>query len=267
VSGFSRTGGFVASGFSRTELAGTMLIANKEFFKVAVVFAVLMSASPVEAICVTGSGLCEDYWKYEAVFDGTVRRIERRNLPDTTGKEIGHRLVTFTVHKAWKGVSGDAVQLLLLGGYEVTISESFDPLVDRRYIVFALKRDDGYLTSNGCAPNVEYGAAGSTLAFLASLDQPATGGRIFGIVTVTGAARSGEREVPPRTLKVTLSGGGVRKVTVAENGKFEFSDLAAGVYDISVDAPPGLTGGGGKLALPDPRACASVWIALKRGSG
>jgi hypothetical protein len=50
-----------------------------------------------------GTPLCQTFWSYDAVFEGTVVSIDAKAAEDTgpTYLRIPYRLVTFDVHRSW----------------------------------------------------------------------------------------------------------------------------------------------------------------------
>jgi hypothetical protein len=223
------------------------------------IFVVMMTAQAAVAICIVPPPVCQSYWEYEAVFDATARSIERIDLP-MAGKITGHRLVTFGIHKAWKGVAGSSLQVVLPGGYEWQISESFEPTIGERYVVFARRGLGGYLTTSGCDPNQPHARAAEILEFLGTLEKPATGGRIFGRVELHDE-RTRNGTVP---TTVSLHGDIPRRTLQAQDGTFEFTNLPPGQYRVSIDVPSGLRGDEEVLlSIVNRRACALASFVLR----
>ena len=100
------------------------------------------------------------------------------------------------------------------------------------------------------------------MAFLASLSQPAPGGRVFGTVR---EELTTSHEWPPVEATVTIDGQGVRRSTRSVGGLFEFTGLPAGTYALSVEPPPGMSGhASDSVTVPDVRGCAQGWALVKR---
>jgi len=168
------------------------------------------------ASCVIDGPLCQTYTRYEAIFDGTVAAIDRVDLPTETGggrqEIIGHRLVSFSVHKSWRGAPGSELKLFFWGGFEALRSEQLEVVLGRRYVVFANREEHGYFTASGCSPSAPYESAASTLAFLESLEKPPTGGRVSGSLRLnTPYFRQDPPPGTPVTTEVTLTGRGRRE--------------------------------------------------------
>jgi hypothetical protein len=98
------------------------------------------------AVCVDlGQPLCKLYQEYSVVFDGTVVSIEGIELDESKNGKLEpfpHRVVTFAVHRTWKGLIGDKVQLLQPGGRRrdgitVTVSNTLEVEAGVRYVIFA----------------------------------------------------------------------------------------------------------------------------------
>jgi hypothetical protein len=147
-----------------------------------------MCASPAEAACDVPGPVCQTYWTYDAVFDGTVLSIERTDSDSEFAIKVGggDRLVTFEIHRAWKGIDGKQAQLVLAGGFgSYVVSETLDVSVGERDVIFASRDRKGRLTSGGCGQSGRYAHATEALAYLNSLDRPPAGGRVFGTVRLS----------------------------------------------------------------------------------
>src|SRR5687767_10597992 len=83
---------------------------------------VFLLPSRAAAVCIEQGPPWQSYWRYSAVFEGTVASIERldrkEQLPGR--REVaGDRFVTFHVNRSWKGVEGDRAHLVLDGGFGI----------------------------------------------------------------------------------------------------------------------------------------------------
>jgi hypothetical protein len=131
------------------------------------------------------------YERYAVVFDGTVVDVENMDREEVVSRgldPIPHRVATFEVHRAWKGVSGDRAQLLIRGGWSgregivVDVSEQLSLTRGDRHVIFGDVDPAGYVVASACSPSTPYRAAVKVLELLHSLDRPPTGGVITGIV-------------------------------------------------------------------------------------
>lgn len=206
-----------------------------------VVAAVISSVATTEAcLCAHGelSAACEVYPKADVAFVGRAIEVP----PDRAAGPVRFRLTY-----ALKGVAGPEVSVLneesgMGCGYPFTQGED--------YVVFARRTLDGDVAitcSSGIwmvrVPEFAYPAfrrrAAEAAAFTASLLRPATGGRIFGEVSVR-VPFSGPDDDPTKPVDgatvILRSPGKERRATSVE-GRYEFTGLARGTYSISVMMP------------------------------
>lgn len=214
--------------------------------------------------CVYMGPLCSRWQDYDAIFDGTatsIRRVDRELEIGDRKVPAADRLVTFKIHDRWRGAEGSEIELLLSGGFGTWTSHSFSVEPGARYLIFA-RYWNGHYTTSTCDPSAEYGKTGEVLEFLESLRRPPAGGRIFGQIgqaSTTFANGASGHHVPPTTL--TLRGiTGAQSIT-PRDGRFEFTQLPAGAYSLTVAPVSGLTGDSTQtIYLADRRACAQVDI-------
>lgn len=103
-----------------------------------------------------------------------------------------------------------------------------------RYLFVTWKRWTGSLVVGPCTGAViESSRATSLKAWIASLTQPAAGGRLFGTVYASGIEwRAGD--IPPlANARVTASGPVVVETIADDHGQFGFTGLPDGRYDVS----------------------------------
>jgi hypothetical protein len=212
------------------------------------------------------------YERYTVVFDGTVVGVENMDREEAVSRgldPIPHRVATFEVHRARKGVSGDRVQLLIPGGWSrkerivVDVSEQLRLTRGDRYVIFGGVDPAGYVRASACSPSTPYRAAVTVLEFLHSLDRPPTGGVITGIVrTYWDPLEPGAEEPKPGVTRVMLSGVGVHRSAAVRDEPFEFGGLQPGTYSVSVTRPPGMKESGpGTVTLAAPRSCEQLFIS------
>jgi hypothetical protein len=195
--------------------------------------------------CIYQGPACQAYWKTDAVFDGTVTRIEKIEREEVSGDRVFtfHDLrVTLEVHQAWKGLSTRTVQVTTSAGGS-SCGYQFEEGV--RYLVFAYQwpGGGGLLSASSCSLTQRYDAARASVDFLESLAKPAAGGRVFGSVT-TGARqfvhdRPYERQ--QTETDVTLVAGGERRTIRSSGGRYEFTGLEPGNYRVEITVPEGYT--------------------------
>ena len=219
-------------------------------------------ATPADASCVYVGPLCQTWRNNAAIFDGTVRSIERIDrLENLRGKpeKVGHRLVTLDVHESWLGGVGERTMLILWGGYGIVSSNSFSMEVGKRYLIFAHRDEHGELSVSGCSGSREYSSSSEELAFLRSLRIPGQGARIFGeVVLFDNNTRGLPGQRVPVKASVRIGGPEFNKV-IATDKTFEVSGLKPGSYVVEVEGPPHLEAIAPVLAvLPDAHACYNV---------
>ena len=192
------------------------------------------------ASCDMPPPLCQAWRSYAAIFDGTVRSIERVDREETfldEKKRIGHRLVTFDVHEAWTGPVGKEARLVLWGGYQeedgYISHEGFHVDVGARYLILAYWNAQGELTAAVCGQSKAYKNAGQELAFLRSLRDPRADGRVFGRVL----RAANEVHSPPSLFdtSITLMGNGTTRTVMSTAGEYVFEGLPGGESNIGTN--------------------------------
>jgi Tissue inhibitor of metalloproteinase len=222
----------------------------------------LLRATAVACTCLPIGPACQAFWTTDAVFDATVEAVEPVKPVDSTAPKSpqawGENIVKLSVRQSWKGVGAGPVEVVTADN-SAACGYQFKP--GRRYLVFASKRpDDGRWSVSLCSGTREFDGTGDSAAFLASLSQPPSGGRIFGSV------RAFERRFDPANSAVErpvdavvrlLSGGSERRA-VAANGRFEFAGLEAQRYRLELELPDGfITNAAGRdVEIANPQACA-----------
>lgn len=229
------------------------------------------AASPAQACsCMSSGPACQAYWNTDAVFDATVVRIERAPRDEVLGNEVvtvSKRLVTLDIRQTWKGLESGRLQVVT-DADEAACGFEFKEGV--RYLVFARQGRSGELEVSLCSATREFDGTGDAAEFLASLARSGLGGRVFG--TIRYSAARGEANLAPPTplpdVTVTLTGHGRALTAQARGGKYEFSALPTGSYNLSATAPDGYATAGwpGTVVIPDPRACAEHHFSVSPAS-
>ena len=218
------------------------------------------------AECERLAPFCERFFAHDVVFDGSIISSERvmrdgqsLEMRDSGAvfvtKPMPHRVYTFIVNRAWRGVTTERVQIV----------EPESNLLQGRYIVVGHRNPDGTVTAIWCGATKRYDDAGEELAYLESLGEPATGGRVFGRVFVRDALHQDAKDDFVNVVTpVTLTGNGVNRTVSSTGGRFEFDGLEAGIYTIALRAPPATEGYNGPFPIRvfDRHACAEaeVWL-------
>ena len=87
--------------------------------------------------CVLPGPACQAYWNTSAVFDATVIRISPVERTESIGDReftYSDKIVTLTVHKAWKGAQPGPLEVHTSGN---GASCGYDFKEGQRYLVFA----------------------------------------------------------------------------------------------------------------------------------
>ena len=210
--------------------------------------------------CGNGQAICEQYKTVDIAFVGRVTVAP-------SGRADGH--VLFRVTQALKGVSGPEVTVPTPASYMggVECFRQFD--VGGEYLVFAHRSEDGEIDLSPCRSTVwrldapasasldeawaegniwayinlqgaSYRRAVHAAAFAESLRQPATGGRVFGEVTVRVPFSAPDDEDGIRRVDgatVLLRSPDEERRTTTKNGQYEFAGLPPGAYSLSVAMP------------------------------
>ena len=193
---------------------------------------VLAPLSAAACSCISSGPACQAYWTTDAVFDGTVARIVPVPRVETIeGREFVSEdlLLTLRVHRAWKGVQP--------GDIEVTTSSNggacgYEFKKGERYLVFA-HQWRGRLNVSICSLTQRFDASARTAEFLASLERPPVGGRVFGTVRTwqRGFDHGRSDQQVDTVATVRLTGGG-RELTTRSVG---------GRYEVELETPVGFT--------------------------
>ena len=204
--------------------------------------------------CASPGAPCTAYWRVSAVFAGTVQEI--RPVPERPGMLAIH----FDVDQRGRGVNSDTVVIESAPQNGANCGYTFT--VGQRYVVYAQSAPGGQLTTNMCSGTKLAAAAAVDLAFLKEVTGPPRGVRVFGHVRRVETDLVGNRHAitaasPARARRVV--GDRVsREATTGADGDYDFRDLPAGTYKVTVMPPKGLALAGPPL----PRATTSSSSAL-----
>ncbi len=227
----------------------------------------MLAPTELEASCMMMTS-CQVYEFSSVIVQGTVTELTEVDL----GAEIvGGRsyprietLVTIDVEKAWKGATpGTPIQIYT---DRRGTSNGIEFMQGQKYLVFAYDRG-GRLSTSVCMHTNVIDRAGEDLAFLETLSSPASGGRVYGRVTldqrtVDMAGRSSPRAVSGR--RVLLKGeSGVKEAVTLEDGRYVFEGLSPGTYELDADLPKGWSRGGlpRSMTLKSMRSCEQADIS------
>jgi hypothetical protein len=209
---------------------------------------------------------CAEYWGVSAVFVGTVRQIR------PVAERPGLLAIHFDVDQRGRGVNSDTVivetpQCGVSCGYTFTLGQP--------YVVYARSALGGQLTTNMCSGTKPAAAAAADLTFLKEVTGRPRGVRVFGHVrrVEDDLVSFSKRDYGGVAgARVQLVGDRVtREATTGPDGDYDFRDLPAGTYRVTVTPPKGLALAGPplpreyhhppprSLTLRNPSECAEVW--------
>lgn len=230
---------------------------------VASVFAAVvgtLSPLPAEACSCSASG-CQTAASYDAVFEATVDAlIPPQTRPNGSWSSADPMTVRLS---SLRSIRGEARPQVITA--QSTSSCGYSFTVGRRYLIFATRSPDGelHVTSCGLTQPVAMAASG-LLRYLDSLALPSRGGRLWGRVL---EPRGDTSQVEPmRSVTVALTGGRDATTTTTADGEFEFVDLPAGSYELSVPdltSRPELRLDPRTVTLTGDRACADVFMVSR----
>jgi hypothetical protein len=225
---------------------------------IAVVLFCALLGCPSDAVacsCMGGIPLCETFWKTPVVFSGEVLEIElipRGSQPAS----LLSRIVRFRVDDVWRGNVSGVIEVQT-GSGAGDCGYAFQKGV--RYLVFAHERG-GVLSTGICSPTKPLAEASADLAYVRQPFPPSAGGRIIGTATDRPMILYGGPPQPLARYTVVLSNGQREwRTTTNADGKYEFTGIPAGKYDVKLLVPPTEhVYGPVKTELVDPRGCAGA---------
>jgi hypothetical protein len=214
--------------------------------------------------CIPSGPPCQNYFRVDAVFIGTVRAIDE--IEGDSEPRYHRRSVHLTIDRALRGISGSTTDAITgMGGGDC----GYSFVVGRQYLVYAYRRADGMrLEATICSRTRPIEDAGEDLTFIGELADPSRDARVFGTIThaerdlATGEVR---RHPPVPFIPVLLQGpSGTRETQTDKNGRYEITAPGPGTYNIRVSAPPEFNTAylESNVELRDTRACAAVdfWL-------
>lgn len=238
-----------------------------------VLFAWMLVPAPAWA-CTCGGDMppCQQLWmggeeSAPVVFEGTVVSIAQEEEPTPNGRYL-YRKVTFQDSRGW---IGEASGWVTTGMSDADCGYPFE--VGRRYVVHATRNAaTGALRTGVCNQTRPVEQATELLSYLRGLQQPSSGGSIFGRVTLdqdrfSVAAPSESSRRPLEGVSVYVSGQVERSVLTDADGRYRFDGLPRGEYEVRTEFPsrPELSGqlstGGRPLRLAHAHACARLDVS------
>jgi hypothetical protein len=178
---------------------------------------------------------CSAFWRSDAVFAGRVIEIR-----PATGKAT--LTVRFAVQQRGRGVDGDIVDVEAEPQNGFNCGFSFT--VGQQYVVYASLQTTGQLMTGMCSRTRPLASAAEDLTFFSEVQGPARGVRIFGQVRLIEddlvSGHPTDRGAVDGARVGVKGANATREIRTAVDGSFDFRELPAGTYSVSVTPPPGL---------------------------
>lgn len=205
-------------------------------------FVTLVSAARAEGCtCAGPASACAAFGNASAVFVGTVTGI-KSGSQDEVERGAAPRRVTFAVNEAFSGVKGKKASVSTgLGGGDC----GYRFVKGTRYLVYAHASPSGQLQTGICTRTMPAAGAGADVEFLRALARRTSG------VTVSGRVgrpldkwdEGGDRMLEPlKGVRVTVVGpAGMREAFTDARGRYEWTRLPPGHYEVMLHPPDGLT--------------------------
>jgi len=190
---------------------------------------------------------CEEYWRAEAVFAGKAIKQSTFYVEEGEGNSkyrFQQVLVRFSVEQAFKGISGEEVDIETgMGGGDC----GYHFKDGERYVVYAFRsgRDKSHLYTGICNRIKLAAEAEEDFAYFRAIPEPGTGGVVFGRVrkwTMPLSDYSRTQETYLDNIKIMIEGNGRRfETTTNKEGNYQVSGLAPGQYKVKADISESLS--------------------------
>src|SRR5215475_13310471 len=198
-------------------------------FSTATVALALLFSDVNACSCMFGvSPPCEEYWRAEAVFAGKAIKQSTFYVEQGEGNSkyrFQQSLVRFSVEQAFKGISGEEVEIVTgMGGGDC----GYQFKDGERYVVYAFRsgRDKSHLYTGICNRIKLAAEAEEDFAYFRAIPEPGTGSLVYGRVKKLAMPLSFEKRYQETYLDNI-------KVTVEGNGrKFETTTNKDGYYQV-----------------------------------
>lgn len=226
----------------------------------------LVTLSPDKAVaceCQASGPPCQNAFRVDAVFVGTARAMS--TIPRTPNSPSLHRVVVFTIERAFRGVQDALVEVTTgMGGGDCGYAFK----VGERYVVYAYKMNDGRLGTGTCTRTRLVSQAADDLAFLEQLSSPAVSGHLSGVITHTNRdlAFGQSKTSPVPFVHLLLRGpAGARDAQTDDHGRYDIAGVPRGVYELQAIPPAVFSARNLRrtVEIPDPRACETANFNLQ----
>lgn len=207
---------------------------------VTLLLAVATARTAEACSCMASGPPCQNFFTVQAVFVGTVREITRTTDPQRPPSRQFR--VEFEETNAFKGAD-PATQTVLTATDGAACGFPFK--VGERYVVYASQSKPGApLHVYVCSRTRHVSEAADDLVFFKSLSNTSGGPRVFGSIThrEPGTIRRDGRDYGPVAgAQLTLRSDAANFQTQTDaRGRYEFSGVQPGTYQLAIQAPPEL---------------------------
>jgi hypothetical protein len=186
--------------------------------------------------CMASGPPCEEFFRTDAVFVGTVRSISPIEGSGHHPQWPNSR-VRLAVDRAFRGIDGDVVELMTQPsggqcGYPFRVGE--------KYVVYAHREGDKKLWASICSRTSHIGEADEDLRYFEGLPAVGSGGRVYGSVNNVMRLLSKNPVIyePVESVQILLQGQAGQYSAVSDHeGEYQITGLPSGKYAIKVMAP------------------------------
>ncbi|HEY5885201.1 MAG TPA: carboxypeptidase regulatory-like domain-containing protein [Pyrinomonadaceae bacterium] len=203
----------------------------------------ILSASSAANACTCafgGSAPCQEYWRTDAVFSGTVIGSSSIEVKYDSLKTT-ERLVRVAINQSFRGFESGQVEIIT-GWGDSDCGYQFK--LGGAYLIYATKRkSDGRLYTGICSRTRRLTEADSDLAFFNSLATAERTGTIFGTVVKTNYESTDGKNMflPVSGAEVAVEGENSQsELRTDSKGTFSFGKLKPGKYKVLLTLPLGL---------------------------
>ncbi len=193
-----------------------------------------------------GGAPCQEFWRADAVFAGTVVASGKINVEEA-GYKFDRRLVHLTVDQPVRGMQSSEVDVITgWGGGDC----GYGFKLGQRYLVYAYRDEKNQsLATSICTRTRLLSEADDDFAFIKSLPNGGANGLIFGLVGKRNYEwKEGDQWYKPVAgVEVTIEGEHAKYSAQSdEKGNYRVENVLPGKYLVKLKLPPGLISPSGK---------------------